>query len=146
MIDVAPNSIFSAVWWLQPEIQIHSRTVYGWLNLMGSLGGITNVIMLLFTWLVVPINEHSFVLKAAYKLYFARTKENDLFKDRKDPKGEIETNSKSTKRELSYHRVIKMKPVDNFLLYFRHRLGCFGFLLDICWKKSRKFEKLYSET
>ncbi len=58
---------------------------------MGSLGGITNVIMLLFTGFIMPINEHSFVLKAAYKLYFARTKENDLFKKFPDPKGEIST-------------------------------------------------------
>lgn len=39
-----------------------------------------------------------------------------------------------------------MKGIDNFLLYLKHRFGCFGFLLTICWKRSKKFEKLYSET
>lgn len=114
--------------------------------MLGALGGITNVIMLLFSGFIGPINEHSFVLKAANKLYFARTKENTIFLNQPDPKGRIETKSKSTKRELGYHRVIMVKKIDNFLLYLTHRLGSCGCMLKLCWKRQRKFNKLYKET
>lgn len=57
------------------------------MNLLGALGGITNVIMLLFNGIIKPINEHSFVLKAARKLYFARSKQEDMFEHFDDPKG-----------------------------------------------------------
>ena len=60
---------------LQPEIVKHSRKVFGWFDLLGRLGGITNVMMLLFGAFIFPISEHSFVLKAAKKLWIARTRE-----------------------------------------------------------------------
>jgi hypothetical protein len=62
----------------------HSRKVFGWFDLLGKLGGITNVMMILFGFFLFPISEHSFVLKAAKKLFIARTKKKDLFKE--DPK------------------------------------------------------------
>lgn len=65
------------------------------MNLLGALGGITNVIMILFNGIIKPINEHSFVLKAAKKLYFARSKEDDLFQKEVDAKTDIEARSKS---------------------------------------------------
>lgn len=103
--------------------------------------------MLLFNGIIKPINEHSFVLKAAKKLYFARSKEEDLFDDVKDPKStQIKSLSKRTRRELHYHRTIKLKNCDNFLLYLSHRLGCLNFLLKTCWHRKSKFEKLYTET
>jgi len=77
--DANPDQLFNAVFWLQPEVHKHKRVVFGWMNLLGALGGITNVIMILFNGIIKPINEHSFVLKAAKKLYFARTKKDNLF-------------------------------------------------------------------
>jgi hypothetical protein len=64
------------------------------MNLLGALGGITNVIMILFNGIIKPINEHSFVLKAAKKLYFARSKEDDLFQKEIDPKTDITSKSR----------------------------------------------------
>lgn len=58
----------------------HSRRVFGWFDLLGRLGGITNVMMILFGIFVFPISEHSYILKAAKKLFIARTKNNEMFK------------------------------------------------------------------
>lgn len=62
----------------------HSRRVFGWFDLLGRLGGITNVMMILFGVFVYPISEQSFVLKAAKKLFIARTHNPHIFKY--DPK------------------------------------------------------------
>jgi hypothetical protein len=69
---------------LQPDIIRHSRRVFGWFDLLGRLGGITNVMMLLFGSFLFPISEHSFNLKAAKKLWYVRTRQPSLFKE--DPR------------------------------------------------------------
>ena len=83
------------MFWLQPEVHKHKRVVFGWMNLLGALGGITNVIMILFNGTIKPINEHSYVLKAAKKLYLARSKDEDLFVKETDAKTDINARSKS---------------------------------------------------
>ena len=65
----------------------HKRVIFGWLDLLGKLGGITNVMMLLFGFFLFGISEHSFILKAAKKLFIARTR-SELFKN--DHKHNIE--------------------------------------------------------
>lgn len=69
---------------LQPITIKHTRRVFGWLDLLGRLGGITNVMMILFGVFVYPISAHSFILKAAKKLFIARSKDPNMFKI--DPK------------------------------------------------------------
>ena len=78
-----PNALFICSFWLQPKVVKHKRIIFGWFDLLGKLGGITNVMMLLFGFVLFGVSEHSFVLKAAKKLLIARTR-SDLFKD--DPR------------------------------------------------------------
>ena len=78
------EKIFDIHFWLVPEVDLHNRVVYGWLDLLGRLGGVTNVMMILFGSFLFPISKHSFILKAAKKLFIARTRDKDLFK--KDPR------------------------------------------------------------
>jgi len=66
----------------------HSRRVFGWFDLLGRLGGITNVMMILFGIFVYPISEHSYILKAAKKLFIAKSKDPNMF--RHDPRVNIE--------------------------------------------------------
>ena len=61
------------------ESIIHERAVYGSLDLLGDLGGVTEIIMIVFGFFLNPISEHSFILKAAKKMFTARTKEQQLF-------------------------------------------------------------------
>jgi hypothetical protein len=54
------------------------------LDLLGDLGGVTEVIMICFGIFIYPVSEHSFVIKAIRKLYMAKTKENQVFQDKKE--------------------------------------------------------------
>ena len=73
----------------------HERTVYGILDLLGDLGGVTEVFMIFFSFLLMPISYHSFTMKAMKKLYIARTRDEDLFKKPND-----KIKSKKTKQKL----------------------------------------------
>jgi hypothetical protein len=46
---------------------------------MGDLGGVIEVLLIVFNVMFLPISEHSFNLKAIKKLFMARTKDDDLF-------------------------------------------------------------------
>ena len=56
----------------------HKRKIFGWFGLLGKLGGITNIFMIMLGGLMLPISEHSFILKASKKLFTARTKDDKL--------------------------------------------------------------------
>ena len=49
------------------------------LDLLGDLGGVTEVFMIFFSALLMPISDHSFLVKAMKKLFIARTRDEDLF-------------------------------------------------------------------
>ena len=61
----------------------HSRAIYSFLDLLGDLGGVTEVMMIVFSFFLYPISEHSFVVKAMKKLFIARTRENGIFMEPK---------------------------------------------------------------
>lgn len=49
-------------------------------GLLGDLGGITQIFYLIFGIILYPFSEHSFVVKALKKLYYARTRDNEIFR------------------------------------------------------------------
>ena len=53
--------------------------IYNYFDLLGDLGGVTEIILLVFGFFLLPISKHSFILKATKKLFLARTKRDDLF-------------------------------------------------------------------
>ena len=57
----------------------HSRRVYGIFDLLGELGGVMEVMVIIFGLILYPISEHNFYLNAIKKLFFARTDDNDIF-------------------------------------------------------------------
>ena len=101
--------------------------------------------MLLFGFFLFSISEHSFILKAAKKLFIARTRDQNLFK--KDDRQNIDIKSLSSKarHELELHRPIKFHYRDNVLLYLSNHLPscCFPSKL---WPKQKRFTKLYNMT
>ena len=48
-------------------------------DLLGDLGGVTEVIMICFGFMLYPISEHSFYLKAFKKLFIAKTADDKIF-------------------------------------------------------------------
>ena len=54
-------------------IKDHVRTVYNLVNFIGDLGGVVTMLWLLFGFLLSPIAEHSFNLKAIEKGFSKKT-------------------------------------------------------------------------
>lgn len=77
---VNPNTLFQAVLWQHNEEIIHVREGYDVFGLLGNLGGITQIFYLLFGIMLYPYSEHSFLIKAMKKLYYARTRDNEIFR------------------------------------------------------------------
>lgn len=57
--------LYEQYMWMFPESQTYKRQVYGILDLLGDLGGVTEVIMICFGIFLYPISEHSYIMKAA---------------------------------------------------------------------------------
>ena len=85
------NNYFCSVMMLEAESIRHIRYIYGLLDILGDLGGVTEVIMLLFGFFLFPISEHSFILQALRRLYKARTKDDTIFRKDDHDHYQIET-------------------------------------------------------
>ena len=64
----------------------YSRSVYGLSDLLGELGGVFELILLIFGFFLFPISEHSFILKAGQKLFYAKSPQNTTFPKHQDQK------------------------------------------------------------
>lgn len=142
--------MFNTIFWLQSEAIIHERSVYGSLDLLGDLGGVTEVVMLVFGFLLFPISEHSFTLKAAKKMFKARTAELGLFNppsqavlDKEPEDFEKKLTLKQT-AEIKKHHEIRVKYFDGVRLYIANCMGCF--FPTFCWSNVTKFQQIYNET
>ena len=123
-----------------------NRQIYNIFDLLGDLGGVTEVIMLVFGFFLFSVSEHSFYLTAISKLFYARTTDEDMFKNKKTSKylnKELIPNStpKSLKDEILKHRLIDIKLKYWIKLYFAQ---IFGTLCSNCFfKRKDRFLKLY---
>ena len=63
-----------------------NRSVYGWLDVLGDLGGVMEIILLAFGFFLYPFSEHSFILNAANSLFYASTKLEGVFKEKEEHK------------------------------------------------------------
>ena len=58
----------------------HMREVYTLIDALGDIGGIIEIIFIVFGSIFLPIARHSFYLKASRFMYFARSRNSTLFK------------------------------------------------------------------
>lgn len=70
---------------LQAVTVSHYRRVYGIMDLLGDLGGVTEILALLFGFLLLPFAEHFFILDATKKIFMAKTNNESLFLKSKKP-------------------------------------------------------------
>jgi hypothetical protein len=139
--------IYSSVTWLNNESTKFSRQVYNIFDLLGDLGGVTEVIMLTFGFFLFSISEHSFHMTAIKKLFYARTSDEGIFVTRKTGRVRYldwdlipEGTPKEIKSELRKHRYIDVKNIDWIIrLYFARVLGCFCPILKRCRAESVNF-------
>lgn len=62
------------------EVGVHIlREVYTAIDALGAIGGIIEIMLILFGFVFLPISSHSFYLKASRFSYFARSKDKSLF-------------------------------------------------------------------
>lgn len=125
--------------------------------------------MIVFCFVILPISEHSFVVKAMKKLYIARTKDKDLFmqpkvKPRKNKK-KFDTSGKDEKcvskklaaqkevfdklspmerAELDKHHKIKISFRQSAALFWENVFSdfCCGIFLCECFVQNPKRSKL----
>lgn len=57
-----------------------SRKIYSFLDFLGEIGGVFEIIILVFGFLLLPLSRHSFILSATKEMYLAKTKEANIFK------------------------------------------------------------------
>ena len=95
--------------------------------MLGDLGGVTEVIMITFGFLLFPISEHSFIVDATKKLYLAKTVNNDLFHggDKLDISKMIKTKnpkcaciSKKDHNKYENNRLITVDLKQNIRLFY----------------------------
>ena len=70
--------------YLQEEAAFHEREIFNLMDLIGEIGGVIEVVVLVFGVLIYPISKQSFVLKATKELFKARTSNDDLLKNKDD--------------------------------------------------------------
>ena len=105
--------------------------------MISDLGGVIEVIIVIFGFLFFPISYQSFVLKFAKTLFKARTSDESLFKTKKDPYEFIKKKPKEGKirGEINKHKIISLKLVDKLLLFASNR----GINPPAsCWRKRRQ--------
>ena len=69
---------------LKAEEVKHTRKIYGIIDLLGDLGGVTEIVMLVFGFFLFPISEHNFYLQATKRLFLAKTADDNLFQPVKE--------------------------------------------------------------
>ena len=104
--DYDSANFYSTVYNLQSAGASHSRTIYGLLAFIGDLGGVTEVVMLMFGFFLYPISEFEFYIEAMSQLFMARTSDDTLMDTQcqsfcKKPDFKI---AKSQMHEINLHK------------------------------------------
>ena len=63
------------------------------MDLLGDLGGITEILCFMLGIFLFPISEFSFIMSAAKKMFFVRTKDETLFKKPLENESKIKKNN-----------------------------------------------------
>ena len=134
------NSLYQTIMFVDQTTISHGRRIYGLFDLLGDLGGVTEVIMLCFGFMLYPISEHSFHIKAIKKLFIARTKDEKLFV-RKKAKSKKQRKDEADERvQQLAHKAINVSLGSSSLLYI---LNTFTDYFGCLFKKRTKLQKLY---
>jgi hypothetical protein len=128
------KEIFIQEFYLQPEQIAHKRATYDLVGLLGDMGGIQGILISLLGVLVVPVSAHSFNIKAARKLFMARSESSDLFMEVPKEKLGIEFDEELIKsqtpkmeKEIRKHYVPSIHLYDSCMLFFSTWFGrCFS--------------------
>ena len=136
--------LYSSTWNLLNMKKIHERSTYSVMDLIGDLGGVVEILLLIFVFFIAPISEHSFKLAVANRLFWAKTKDKKLFRISHEPHHiNKATNLKlpdKVLKELNFHRDIHLHISDSIKLFL---YGIFSrcyckCLCDKCFSRRKK--------
>lgn len=65
--------------YLTNKVSIHKRKIYDIVQLLGDLGGVTEVFLITMGFFLFPISETSFDMKSTKRMFLAHTKHKDVF-------------------------------------------------------------------
>jgi len=133
-----------------PASILYQRISYSLIEVAKDCGGLTNVMIVIFSLLNMPLANFSSFTKAIKRLYFAKTKDSTLFKSKDQNLGKyIEKFYKyygdddwiKNKKNM---RIINFSNYDYICLYFLKILGK-NFCCKFCWPKHKKMELTITE-
>jgi len=77
--DYNKINVYNCIYRLLPKKFDHERKIYGLMGFIGDIGGVTEIVMLMFGFFVLPFSEFSFNLKAMKKLFLVRSSDQKMF-------------------------------------------------------------------
>ena len=116
------------------------------MDFIGDLGGVSDLIIMIFGFFLYPYSNFSFTLELQKHLYKGRTNDLHMFRKESQIRGKDKLDQNlSTKLqfEISKHYTLHLKIMDKVKLYLSQY---FGFLCcKPCWMRRDKFTKMYEE-
>jgi len=70
--------LYSSIYMIDTNMNMHFRRVFNLFDLIGSLGGVLDIIVYMFA-ILFTVSDQSFILDAISKWYLSRTKCQKLF-------------------------------------------------------------------
>ena len=116
-----PGALYNTILWLYPELHIHTRSVYTFIDLIGNLGGAFEVLYFFGYLFAYPIAKHLFVMEATEKMFKIKSKDESFQVD-KDGNVQIRT-------------------LDSILLFFNN----ISFVPGCLWKNKVKLKRLFEK-
>ena len=77
--DLLPNVRLQINFMISSEVIEHERSVYTFMDLIGDLGGVHDLIVFFVSFFMGSISEYSFIIKAMNLLYQVKTAEIGIF-------------------------------------------------------------------
>ncbi len=71
--EAKPGYLFQSYMSLSPYTEINSRRTYDILMLFADLGGLVELFIAIFAFVLGPITYHSYIIDAAEKMFHVRT-------------------------------------------------------------------------
>lgn len=79
--DQNSQMVFNNIYMVQQYGIKHVRQVYDLLDLFGDLGGVFEVFKTIILMFILPISEHIFILRTLKRLFYVKTRDENLFKN-----------------------------------------------------------------
>ena len=102
---------------------MHERETFGLFAIIGDLGGVHEIFLVTISMILGPIAHHSFIVKTAKNLFYARTISKDIFhnhgpdsRTQKFFDSELLSNVENT--EIKTHKTIHIDRNKMYTMYF----------------------------